>query len=68
MAYRALEELIAGRRQIVADFAAGKIKSAEAREKLKEIDERIKEEERSHKKAVANFHHRVKGRKTKWQS
>ena len=68
MAYKAMEALLAGRRQVVANFKAGKIKSMEARALLKVFDEQIKEEERSHKKAVANFHHRVKGRKTKWQS
>lgn len=68
MAYRALEELLAGRRQIVADFAAGKIKSAEARENLKDIDERIKEEERRHKKAVENYHQKIRGRNRKWES
>ena len=68
MAYRALEELLAGRRQVVEDFKAGRIKSAEAREKLKDFDERIKEEERRHKKAVENYHQKIRGRNRKWES
>lgn len=63
MAYKALENLLVSRRQVVADFKAGKILSIEARAKLKDFDELIREEERRHKKSVDNYHARIKGRR-----
>lgn len=68
MAYKAMEALLAGRRQVVANFKAGKIKSMEARALLKVFDEQIKEEERRRKKAVENYHQKIRGRNRKWES
>lgn len=68
MAYKAMENLLIGRRQILTDFKAGKILSVEAIAKLKDFDKQIKEEEKRHRKSVASYHARIKGRNRKWQN
>lgn len=62
--YKALDELIEGRRKAVADFAARKITSGEARSIIRDYDEKIRAEERRHKKAVEGFQASRKG----WKS
>ena len=65
MAYKAMENLLMGRRQVVADFKAGKILSIEARARLKDFDELIRAEEKRHRKSVEGYHARIKGRSRK---